>query len=76
MNEVIIKFMIVYYATAFILTLMGIYGTTVGAHRLWSHKAFKANTFLRFLLMISQTMAGQVSKTFVARVVEGKVPET
>lgn len=41
---------------------MGIYGTTVGAHRLWAHQTFKANTFLRFWLMISQTMAGQVSK--------------
>jgi fatty-acid desaturase len=45
---------------AFILTLMGIYGTTVGSHRLWTHKTFKANGFLRFLLMVSQTMAGQV----------------
>lgn len=39
---------------------MGIYGTTVGAHRLWAHRTFKANAFLRFWLMISQTMAGQV----------------
>lgn len=43
---------------------MGIYGTTVGAHRLWSHKTFKASTTLRFILMISQTMAGQVMKIF------------
>lgn len=42
---------------------MGIYGTTVGAHRLWTHKTFKANTTLKFILMISQTMAGQVMKT-------------
>lgn len=41
---------------------MGIYGTTVGAHRLWSHRSFKANSFLRFWLMISQTMAGQVRR--------------
>lgn len=47
---------------AFVLTLMGIYGTTVGAHRLWAHRTFKANGFLRFCLMISQTMAGQVRK--------------
>jgi stearoyl-CoA desaturase (Delta-9 desaturase) len=40
---------------------MGIYGTTCGAHRLWTHRTYKANSFLRFLLMISQTMAGQVS---------------
>lgn len=48
--------------SAIILTLMGIYGTTVGAHRLWAHQTFKANKFLRFWLMISQTMAGQVSR--------------
>jgi hypothetical protein len=47
---------------AFILTAMGIYGTTVGAHRLWTHQSFKANTFLRFMLMICQTMAGQVRR--------------
>lgn len=44
-----------------VLTLMGIYGTTVGAHRLWAHQTFKANKILRFWLMISQTMAGQGS---------------
>ncbi|CRK94612.1 CLUMA_CG008112, isoform A [Clunio marinus] len=48
-------------AFSFILTLMGIYGSTVGAHRLWTHNTFKANRILRFLLMISQTMAGQGS---------------
>lgn len=48
--------------SAFILTLMGIYGTTVGAHRMWTHRAFKADGFLKFFLMISQTMAGQVRK--------------
>lgn len=48
-------------SSAFILTVMGIYGTTTGAHRLWTHKTFKANGFLRFWLMISQTMAGQAS---------------
>lgn len=51
---------------AFILTLMGIYGSTVGAHRLWAHQTFKANGFLRFWLMISQTMAGQVRRTKVS----------
>ncbi|XP_070498186.1 acyl-CoA Delta-9 desaturase [Chironomus tepperi] len=44
-----------------ILTLMGIYGSTVGAHRLWAHATFKANTTLRILLMLCQTMAGNGS---------------
>lgn len=53
--------------SAFILTLMGIYGTTVGTHRMWTHKAFKANGFLKFWLMISQTMAGQVNFFVILR---------
>ncbi|KAL7024108.1 hypothetical protein ACKWTF_012905 [Chironomus riparius] len=44
-----------------ILTLMGIYGSTVGAHRLWAHGTFKASTTLRILLMLCQTMAGNGS---------------
>lgn len=40
---------------------MGIYGTTAGAHRLWAHRTYKANGFLRFMLMMFQTMAGQVT---------------
>ncbi|CAH1167015.1 unnamed protein product [Phyllotreta striolata] len=34
-------------------------GITMGAHRLYSHKSFKATPFLRFLLIIFQTMAGE-----------------
>lgn len=59
-NETQNLFNYTFLQSAFILTLMGIYGTTVGAHRLWAHKSFKANGFLKFWLMISQTMAGQV----------------
>lgn len=43
-----------------LLTLMGIVGVTCGAHRLWAHQTYKANTFLRIVLMLCQTMAGQV----------------
>lgn len=43
--------------------MMGIYGTTAGSHRLFCHRTYTANSFLRFLLMICQTMAGQVSET-------------
>ncbi|XP_037027818.1 acyl-CoA desaturase [Bradysia coprophila] len=43
------------------LTLVGILGVTCGAHRLWAHHAYTANTFLKIVLMLSQTMAGQGS---------------
>lgn len=40
-------------------------GITVGAHRLYSHKTFKAKFITRLILMILQTVAGQVRiKTF------------
>ena len=34
-------------------------GVTGGAHRLWSHKSYKAKLPLRIFLMICQTIAGQ-----------------
>ena len=34
-------------------------GVTAGAHRLWSHKSYKAKLPLRIFLMILQTVAGQ-----------------
>lgn len=34
-------------------------GITAGAHRLWSHKSYKAKLPLRALLMIFQTLAFQ-----------------
>ncbi len=43
------------------LTLIGILGVTCGAHRLWAHHAYTANTFLKIVLMLCQTMAGQVT---------------
>lgn len=35
-------------------------GVTIGAHRLYSHKTFKAHYIVRLALIILQTMAGQV----------------
>lgn len=35
------------------------WGTTVGAHRYFTHKSFKANNKLKILLIIFQTMASQ-----------------
>nr|XP_021195974.2 acyl-CoA Delta-9 desaturase-like [Helicoverpa armigera] len=36
-------------------------GVTIGAHRYYTHKSFKATPFLRAVLLIAQTMAGQNS---------------
>lgn len=36
-------------------------GITMGAHRLWSHKTYKAKLPLRFILTIGNSMAGQNS---------------
>lgn len=35
------------------------FGTTVGSHRLFTHRTFKANQKLKVLMMLLQTMAGQ-----------------
>ena len=45
------------WAVGFIMAL----GTTVGAHRLYTHRSFKANTKLRALLVFMQTIAVQNS---------------
>jgi len=34
-------------------------GVTIGAHRLWSHRAFKATLPFRLILLVLQTIAGQ-----------------
>ncbi|XP_063388979.1 acyl-CoA Delta-9 desaturase-like isoform X1 [Cydia fagiglandana] len=36
-------------------------GVTIGAHRLYTHKSFKATPFLRAMLILAQTTAGQNS---------------
>lgn len=35
-------------------------GVTIGAHRLWTHRSLRAVLPLRIVLMILQTLAGQV----------------
>lgn len=46
---------------AILVALGGGLGVTMGAHRLYSHKTFKAKPALRLALVLLQTMAGQVS---------------
>ncbi|XP_076673448.1 acyl-CoA Delta-9 desaturase-like [Andrena cerasifolii] len=48
-------------AFAFVLYLLTCWGVTAGAHRLWSHKAYKAKWPLQVLLMILHTAAFQFS---------------
>lgn len=37
------------------------FGITMGAHRLWCHRAYKAKRWLKFVLLVCQTFAGQVN---------------
>ncbi|XP_026296167.1 acyl-CoA Delta(11) desaturase isoform X2 [Apis mellifera] len=43
----------------FVMGFAGSMGVTAGAHRLWSHRAYKAKWPLRFLLMLLQTLSHQ-----------------
>lgn len=47
------------FITGIFLLLIGSQGITAGAHRLWSHKTYKAKLPLRIILMIFQTVAFQ-----------------
>ncbi|RWS03008.1 stearoyl-CoA desaturase 5-like protein, partial [Dinothrombium tinctorium] len=44
---------------AFVYGVFGGLGVTAGAHRLWSHRAYKAKLPLRIFLAIMQSVAGQ-----------------
>lgn len=46
--------------TLFIFLTFAAFGTNVGSHRYFTHRSFKANKKLRFLLIVLQTMAGWV----------------
>ncbi|KAF7269347.1 acyl-CoA Delta-9 desaturase-like [Rhynchophorus ferrugineus] len=46
---------------AIVLYQMGAFGITAGAHRLWSHKAYKAKWPLKLILVLCQTLAHQNS---------------
>lgn len=37
------------------------FGITMGAHRLWCHRAYKAKRWLKFVLLVCQTYATQVN---------------
>jgi stearoyl-CoA desaturase (Delta-9 desaturase) len=52
------------YFSAFIVGLLSAQGVLMGAHRLYSHKSYKASKALKALLLFWQTVAGQVSGIF------------
>lgn len=41
--------------------MMSALGVTAGAHRLWSHRSYKAKLPLKMFLAVSNTMAFQVN---------------
>uniref|UniRef100_A0A1A9WMI9 Fatty acid desaturase domain-containing protein n=1 Tax=Glossina brevipalpis TaxID=37001 RepID=A0A1A9WMI9_9MUSC len=45
----------------YFLTVVGAIGVTGGAHRLWSHRCYKAKLPMRIILMLSDTLAFQDS---------------
>ncbi|XP_064072606.1 acyl-CoA Delta-9 desaturase-like [Vanessa tameamea] len=49
------------YLWTAILMFISTEGVTIGAHRLFAHKSFKATPLLKAILLIFQTMAGQNS---------------
>lgn len=62
MNRLIIHILII---SAFIMGGLGGFGVTGGAHRLWTHRAYKAKLPLRIILMLCYSIAGQVLYYFV-----------
>ena len=46
--------------SAFLYYIFSAVGITAGAHRLWSHKSYRARTPLKILLAFMQTAAFQV----------------
>ncbi|CDJ43157.1 fatty acyl-CoA desaturase, putative [Eimeria tenella] len=49
------------FADTMLLYIVGGLGITCGAHRLWSHRAYKASGALRFVLMMLTSLANQGS---------------
>jgi fatty-acid desaturase len=50
------------WVLGFVLGYFAGCGITVGCHRYWAHRTFKAKLPLQIILMIAQTMGAQVIK--------------
>ena len=49
-------------STAFFCFIVSALGVTAGAHRLWSHRSYKASLPLKIFLATANSMSFQVSK--------------
>lgn len=49
------------YLICVVFHILGVLGGSIGSHRYYTHKSFKANLPLRILLIILQTISGQWS---------------
>lgn len=54
-------FIMTQYFTAFFFAIIGSYGISSGAHRLWCHRTYKANRKMQYMLLFFQTVAFQNS---------------
>lgn len=52
-------------STAVLCFLISALGITAGAHRLWSHRTYKASLPLRIFLAVANSMAFEVQKTTI-----------
>lgn len=59
MQTSIVKFV------AYILGQLGGLGVTGGAHRLWTHRSYKAKLPVRIFLLLCYTVAGQVGINYI-----------
>lgn len=50
----------IYFNLAILMYQVSSIGITAGAHRLWSHRAYKAKWPLRVILIVFNTIAFQV----------------
>jgi Fatty-acid desaturase len=58
-NNTMISFNL-YLFSAILMYQAGATGITAGAHRLWAHRAYKAKTPLKLILLLFNTLAFQV----------------
>ena len=58
--KVLLEICSVYLFLAFFIGLIAGISTTIGAHRLWSHRCYKATTGLRIFLALIHGTTGQV----------------
>lgn len=61
---IFITFMEAHLATSMFAIALGtisLLGVTAGAHRLWAHRSYSASKYLRFFLMLCQTVTGMGS---------------